>query len=883
MRLTAASRVGPYKVLGYIGAGAMGEVYRARDTRLPREVALKVLFTADRLDARRLARFDREAKILASLSHLNIATLFDVLDTDGVQALAMEFVEGQSLRDHLSRPDRRAGIPVTEALAIVRQIAEAVETAHAHGVIHRDLKPANVMLRPDGVVKVLDFGLATIAPTADADEAVSSTVTETGLALGTPAYMSPEQARGAIVDRRTDIWSWGCILFELVTGRRAFDGPTSADVLAAVLEREPSWDALPSGAPAGLRRLLSRCLAKDPRRRLHDMGDVLIELEDLELVEGKETQATVRHTRSLRTWRAAAFGGLAAFGVLLGWTLGRPEPSPEARRFELAFSPEAPLTIVGGVSFGGHVAVSPDGARIVYPTQRGLAVRLRNQMDVTVLDLPGENPNSPFFSPDGLWIGYSTADSTLRKVSVTGGPSVLVGQAGNAAIGTWGERGIVFASQQGLFRVDADLEDPVRVPLDLAQEEQATAPDVLPGGRVALVTVLASRTNTPGGIATDPTSRIDAVDLATGARKTVIRGGGRPRYLPTGHLAFGSGNSLRVIAFDAATQEIRGTPVDVLSDQGSSQFAFSRDGSLVYIRAVANDAVGTLVWVDREGRETSLGAPTMRYIYPRLSPDGRRVALDVGGANRDIYVWDIERRVMQRFTTDRAEDAIPRWTPDGTKLAFANSRYGIPNIFWQASDGSGTPERVFESPMLQQPLAFSPDGDLVVSEVAPGRGRGLKVISLGQPRRLRTLIDNAANPELSPDGRWMAYGSTRSGQFEVYVTEYPSPRSHWQVSNGGGRHAAWSRDGRELFYRDFDGALMVVPVRLSPTFAAGAPRRLFQNPSYRGAGRGLSDRTYDVTPDGQRFLMIRSEPSPPPTIAVVENWFDELRRKMAQD
>jgi serine/threonine-protein kinase len=395
-----------------------------------------------------------------------------------------------------------------------------------------------------------------------------------------------------------------------------------------------------------------------------------------------------------------------------------------------------------------------------------------------------------------------------------------------------------------------------------------------------LFTVITTRSNTPAVSAVDAASRIDAVDLVSGRRTTLVRGGGHPRYLRSGHLVFGTAGSIRAVAFDPVTLEMRGTPVEVLSDSGSAYFEVANDGTLIYMRGVATGAVGTLVWVDREGREEPLGAPAMPYIYPRLSPNGRRLALDVGGPNRDVYVWDIERRVLERFTTDPAEDAVVRWTPDGSKIAFANSRHGVPNVFWQAADGSGAPERVFASPSLHQPLSFAPDGTLVVADMVPGGGRGLTVMTLAMPRRTRPLLENAVNAEVSPDGRWLAYGSTRSGQFEVYVTSYPDAKGRWQISAGGGRHPAWSRDGRELFYRDFDGALISVPVNVSPTFAAGQSRKLFENPAYRGAGTGLSDRTYDVTSDGRRFVMIRVTEPPQRTLAVVQHWVDELSRRV---
>ena len=883
MPLAAGTRFGAYEIVGPLASGGMGEVYRARDTRLSREAALKILPHTAQLDDVRRARFEREARALASLSHANIATVFGFEEWGGLQALAMEFVEGQTLSDHMARPDRQHGLTLAEALAVARQIAVALDAAHEHGIVHRDLKPGNVMIRPDGTVKVLDFGLAMNAPdTGTPVPGTSSTLTGAGMVVGTPAYMSPEQARGQHVDRRTDIWAFGCVLFELLSGRRAFEGATSSDVLVAVLEHDPEWSRLPLSTPAPLRRLLNRCLTKDPRQRLRDIGDVRLELDDASGDAAADRTAMGAAPGAARGWRIAALlcgSGLIAAAGWIAWQATPGARPPESSRFVLTFPDDAPMAVVGGVDTG-QVAISPDGTRIAYPTPRGLAVRLRDQLDVTFIDLPGENANSPFFSPDGRWIAYTTSSSTIRRVSVTGGASELVTDTGNAAIGAWGDTGIVFADQRGLFRVPAEGGRAVAVPLTLGPVEQVTFPEVLPGGRVVLVTVISTRSNTPGTVVVDSSSRIDAVDLVSGAHRPLIHGGGHPRYLRSGHLAFGSGQTMRAVPFDPVKVEVRGTPVEVLSETGSAYFEASQTGTLIFLRGVYTGNLATVVWVDREGREEPLGTPIMPYIYPRLSPDGRRVGLDVGGPNRDVYIWDLARRVLERLTTDPAEDALVRWSPDGSKIAYANSRYGIPNVFWQSADGSGTPERLLESPFLQQPSSFTRDGGLVIHQLVPGRGRGLAVMNLDPPRRTRPLLDNAANAEISPDGRWMAYASTQSGQYEVYVTSYPDTRGRWQISTAGGRQPAWSRDGRELFYRDFNGALIAVPVTRAPTFAAGPGRKLFQDAAYAGAGSSLSDRTYDVSLDGRRFLMIRMNAPPRRHLAVVENWFDELRRRV---
>jgi serine/threonine-protein kinase len=720
------------------------------------------------------------------------------------------------------------------------------------------------------------------AAAAAAAAASSSTLTGAGIAVGTPAYMSPEQARGQRVDRRTDIWSFGCVLFELLSGRRAFDGPSTSDVMVAVLEHDPDWSRLPATTPAPVRRLLTRCLTKDHRRRLRDVGDALLELDAVAENGAADAPSAAIASRSLRRWKAAVAvcgAGLIAAAGWIAWFGNPVSPPLEASRFVLTFPDDAPMTVIGGVDVG-QVAISPDGSRVVYPTPRGLAIRARNQLDVAFIDLPGENANSPFFSPDGRWIAYTTSSSTLRKVPVSGGTSSPVTDTGNAAIGAWGTSGIVFADQRGLFLVPSDGGRAMALPVRLGPNEQATFPEVLPGGRVVLFTVIATRSNTPASVAVDPSSRIEAVDIVTGAQLPLVHGGGHPRYLGSGHLAFGSGQTMRAVAFDPDTLEVRGTPEEVMTETGSAYFEASNAGTVIFLRGAYSGNPATVVWVDRDGREEALGTPPMPYIYPRLSPDGRRVGLDVGGPNRDLYVWDLARRVLERLTTDPAEDALVRWSPDGSKIAYANSRFGIPNVFWLPADGSGAPERLLESPLLHHPMSFTRDGALVIAELVPGRGRGLAVMDLRPPRRTRPLLDNATNAEVSPDGRWMAYGSTQSGQYEVYVTSYPDVRGRWQISTGGGRQPAWSRDGRELFYRDFNGALVAVPVTLQPTFGAGPGRRLFQDASYAGAGSSMSDRTFDVSPDGRRFLMIRTIAPPRRTLAVVQNWFDELRQRV---
>jgi eukaryotic-like serine/threonine-protein kinase len=875
--LRPGDRLGPYEVLHLLGSGGMGEVYRARDARLNRDVALKVLPDRYRFDNRRVSRLEREARALAAVNHPNIATLYGVEQSDGVQALVMEHVDGDTLADRIAMARRAhgAGLPMAEAADIARQVADALEAAHERGIVHRDLKPANIKVRADGTVKVLDFGLAADGEPdvdADSDQATATTSHPWGPAAGTPAYMSPEQARGGAVDRRADVWAFGCVLYEMVTGRRAFEGATASDVLARVLEREPELDALPRETPASVRRVLRRTLVKDARHRLHDIADARLELVDADPADASVAQG--RGARASRRGLVAAAGVVLVLGVA-AWLAVRPPPAttPRASRFELQLPASAPLRDGGDDT--RLFAISPDGTRIAYLTQNGLAVRSLDRLEPEVLDGRGLG-TMPFFSPDGKWVA-GTGDG-LHKVSVVGGPIIRVADTGAGAIGAWGDDGIVFADVNGLFRVSADGGTPEALPLGtLGPSEQATFPEPLPGGRAILFTVVPTRSNTVGDSASSSTSRIEALDVDTGVRTVVVRGGGRPRYV-AGHLVYASNTGVFVVPFDIRRLVTTGEPIQVPG--ASAEFAVSNDGKLVY--AVGLDRPQrNLVWVDRQGREEPLGTPPGEYAYPRLSPDGTRVALDVPGANRDIWVWDIKRRLLERFTSDPTENVLPAWSPDGKHLAFASGLSGVPNIYIQRSDGSGKPERLIESPRLQQPAVFANDGRLVLSEAVPGRGRDILVLDLAT-RKLQRLVDGEAQEMsvgVSPDGRWLAYMSDESGQWEIYVRPYPDAQAaRWKISTNGGRSPLWSRDGRELFYQDFGGAIIAVPVAPGRVFSPG-PVVSVLPPSRRYAGFGSAGgaRPFDVSLDGSRFLMIKHLGGErPPFLVVVQNWMAEI-------
>jgi serine/threonine-protein kinase len=881
--LARGSRLGTYEVLEPLGAGGMGEVFRARDSRLGRDVALKILSERFKLDPQRLVRFEREARVLASLNHPNIATLHGIEELGDTQALVLELVDGETLAERIAN----GPIPLRETLVIAHQIAAALEAAHEHGVMHRDLKPDNVKLRADGTVKLLDFGLAKVfepaLPGGDLN-AATATALDGGAVMGTPAYMSPEQARGLPVDKRTDIWAFGCVLYEMLTRERAFTGDRPSDVVAKIIEREAHLDALPSSTPRTIRRLLRRCLEKDSRDRLRDIGDARLELREMIATGADDEPATAGG------WRRQAIAAVtlaAASAVIAGtavWFAARSAPeavSAPVVRFTIPSDP-------GTASPSGRaLALSPDGARLVYTSEQGVFVRFRDRLEITPLQvLPGPGTGAPFFSPDGQWIGF-TDGQALLKAPVAGGPAIRVAEVGPAAIASWTAEGIVFADMGGLFRVSAEGGTPQALLTDLHPYEQAMFPQLLPERRAILFTIIPTRTNTPVLVANAPGARVEALDLATGERRTVVRGGGRAQYVPTGHLIYAAGETLYAVAFDVDRLEIRGDPVAVVAQVALSEFAVSDEGTLVYQSGIASGD-GVLVWVDRQGREEPLEAPARPYIYPRLSPDGTRVALDVGGPpDRDIWMWDLRRKTLERFTLDPAGNPVPAWSLDGRSLAFGSDRFGVTNLFWQAADGSGEPERLLESERIQMPLTFAPDGRLLFSADVAGRGRDVHALSMDGSGRIERILYGPANDltaEVSPDGRWIAYDSDESGQFEIYVRPYPDAYAggRWQISSGGGRQPLWSRDGSELFYRDFTGAMLAVPVTLAPTFVPGPAGRVFENANYRGSGSFASARTYDLSLDGSRFLMIKEQAIPTgaaaPSLVVVLNWFEELKR-----
>ena len=898
-RLATGALIGPFLIDRLIGIGGMGEVYRARDTKLGREVAIKVLPAALTSDAERCARFEREARLLAALNHPHIAAIHSFEQSEGIRALVLELVDGPSLADRL------AGGPLSikEALDIARQIAEALEAAHEHGIIHRDLKPGNIKITPAGDVKVLDFGLAKAFATEPADlhqvPTLSTERTAEGVIAGTPAYMSPEQARGHLVDKRTDIWAFGCVLYEMLTGRPAFTGATVSDLVAAILDREPDWSVLASSTPPAIRRLLCRCLAKERRQRLSDAADVRLEIEDALPSRVQKTEPAPSAARSQGASPRAAIaigiallvGGLVAGGGV--WLATRPVP-PRVTRTLITPSPTAPLA-----TSLANLAISPDGTRVVYVASNGteLVVRALDQLTGTVLRDLGA-PIQPVFSPDGHWIAFFDGARALKKVATSGGPAVTLASLSGAPRGaTWGpDETIIFAvdnTSAGLLRIAAAGGEPEV----LGKGGGWNWPQILPGGRAVLVTRNALYQ-----------PELEVLDLQTRARRALLSGGRYGRYVASGHLAYEADATLRAVRFDLERLEVRGGSVSIVngiatSVAGAANFSVSSDGTLVYVPGAAvPPARRTLVWIDRQAREESLQTPPRAYRYPRLSPDGTKVAVEVREP-QDIWIWDLTRHVLTRLTFGAPGGQYPVWTPDGRRLVFRAAPGGRFNVFAQAADGTGTVERLATSPNEQTPYAVTSDGKhLILREDSVGTSSDLMMLRLGWDSAsegsregnalqrdgamplIRTKF-NERNGELSPDGRWLAYESDESGHEEIYVRPFPTVDSgRWQISTTGGRLPLWARDGRELFYLAPDGALFGVEVTVGRrgTFQAGTTTRLVA-PGYHTSDISNVGRSYDVSPDGRRFLMIKElvEPKqqmPATDIVVVQHWSEELKQ-----
>jgi serine/threonine-protein kinase len=887
----------------------MGEVYRAHDDKLGRDVAIKVLPANFVNDPERLARFQREARMLAALNHPNIATIYGLEQSGGVTCLVMELIPGETLAERI-----KAGpLPIEEALKIAVQIAEALEAAHEKTIIHRDLKPANVKVTPEGKVKVLDFGLAK-AFDGDSDTydpanspTLSPGATMQGMILGTAAYMSPEQARGKSLDKRTDIWAFGCLLYELLTGKQAFHGDDVTDILAAVVRAEPALHAMPAATPVQVRDLLRRCLQKDKALRLRDAGDARLEILEALAAPPADIAATVAPRE--KSWRkqpawpiVAVVLGIATVVLAIGFVLhGSRTPQPtQTMRLNADIGVDASLD----TSLGAAAQLSPDGARLALVAtggdqKRRIYVRSLDQLQATAL--PGtENARDIFFSPDGQWIGFF-ADGQLKKISVQGGVAIPLCDAPTDRGGSWGEDGtIVFAPDVGtsLFKVSsAGGKSEQLTTLDI-QAGQTTQrwPQVLPAGKAVLFTSSAGGI----GIAFD-SADINVYSMASGQLKTLIKGGSYARYLPSGHVVYLHSGTLFAVPFDLQRLEMTGQPTPVLEavasspGVGSAQYSFSNNGNLLYVGGRAGGQNVSVYWLDREGKFTSLREIPGSYRDPTFSPDGKRLALEISDGKRgDIWAYEWERDSLTRLTFAGEENATPVWSPDGQRIVYSSREKGGPyNLWWIRADGGGNAQRLTQSKVPQAASSWRSDGK-VIAFTQDNPGTNLDIMTLpvegdeksgwrpGEPKTFLNSSSAEAEPIFSPDGRWLAYESSESGSYEVYVRPFPGPGGKWQISTGGGVLPRWSRNGKELFYRTTDSKIMVV------TYAGSGDSFRADKPQLWSPGQftelGLFTFNFDLHPDGKRFAVLKApgleQNAAVNKVNIVLNWFEELKQKV---
>jgi Tol biopolymer transport system component/predicted Ser/Thr protein kinase len=846
--------LGPYEILAAIGAGGMGEVYRARDPRLNREVAIKVSA------AQFSERFEREARAVAALNHPNICTLYDV----GPNYLLMEYIEGAA---------PKGPYPLDEALRIAGQVADALEAAHEKGIVHRDLKPANIKIKPDGSVKVLDFGLAKQSrdregAVTENSPTISMAATQAGQILGTAAYMSPEQARGKPVDKRADIWAFGVVLYEMLTGRRPFEGEDLAETLAAVIHKEPDW----AQAPAKVRRLLRKCLEKDPKQRLRDITGVSLLLEEAPPVKAGFNKLP---------WAVAgALAVIAAIALWAPWrTASRPTEQPLVR-LDVDLGPGVALGGLGGV----NAILSPDGTRLVYVSQGRLFARRLDQLQATELG-ETQGATSPFFSPDGRWVAFF-AQGALKKVSVDGGSAITLCPASATFTGgSWGEDGNIIAAlvpAGPLSRIPAGGGAPTPV-TELAHGEATHRwPQILPGGKAVLFT---AHTMIGGGF---EGANIEVTSLQDGRRKTLQRGATYGRYLSSGHLIYVNRGTLFAVPFSLDTLAVRGTPAPVLDQLaystqfGSADLDVSRNGTLVY-RSGEGAATVSVQWLDGAGKTQLLGVKLSPIFYLRFSPDGQRLALSGG----DLWVYDPQRDSMTRLTFDGKTVDYPVWSPDGRCILFHSPE----GMFWTRADGAGKPQRLTQSQEAQYPGSFTADGSrLAFSQSANATasdlwtmpvesdGAGLRA---GKPEVFLQTPFNEAYGRFSPDGRWLAYASDESGTFQIYVRAFPDKGGKWQVSNSSGLFPVWSRNGRDLFFRTLDNQIMVAAYSVKgDSFAPDKPRAWSEK---RLANLGFAGN-YDLAPDGKRVAALLPAEGPGEQqaqnhVIFLQNFFDEVRRR----
>ncbi len=883
-----------YRIVSLLGEGGMGAVYRAEDTRLGREVALKVLPEAMAQSPERLARFEREAKVLASLNHPHIAALYSFEEgvpegeTGTLQFLTMELVEGEGLDERLER----GAIPVDEAVRIARRIAEGMEAAHEEGIVHRDLKPANVRITPKGLVKVLDFGLAKALVRESSSETetvlresptITQNMTAAGTLLGTAAYMAPEQVRGQDADKRADIWAFGVVLYEMLAGARGFAGKTVSDTLAAVLRDDLDLGKLPKSVPANLASLLARCLDKDPMTRLRDIGEARIALARTE--QGDEAEAVVPEGSARPFWwralpwvLAAGLGALAV--ALFVSSRGTPERAESTARFGLDLDRALEVVAISGE----RLVLSPDGSRLVYVAQSGSQSELfvRELATGSEAPIPGTTgARSPFFSPDGREVAYF-AGGELRRIRLDGSGQRTVCRSPSIPFGgSWSDQGFIVMST-GVYRipvrVDAEGGQPVEVEVaDISDKAgNFTWPWVLPDGKAMLVTF----SGTVGG---EPGPHVFWVSLEDGSRKVLAQGSGARYVAATGHAVFVRGGVLWALPIDPASGERRGPEMDLGVKprvlEGAAILAFADNGVLVFDASSSDFASNTLVFVDREGETTPADSAEAPFYSPRLSPDESRVAVGYGiAASSDIWVHDLRRRATMRMTF-RNLNGYPVWAPSGRQIVYASNRDGMYDLYRKDIRSDRDPERLTTSPVIEVPTSISPDGRTLLYYAlrTAATQRDIWKLSFGsEPAELVATRYNERAPVFSPDGGWFAYISDETGIDEIYVRHLEDDGNRWKISSGGGTEPAWNPGGGELFYRQGD-TLMSVRITLGEDLDLSAPQALFTKNTF--ARDLFGPAQYSVTADGERFLMVESAQPEPARLNVVLNWFGELSER----
>jgi eukaryotic-like serine/threonine-protein kinase len=890
------TKLAHYEITTHLGSGGMGDVYQATDTKLGRSVAIKFLPEAFSHDTERVARFQHEARVLASLNHSNIAAIYGVEETDSRHFLVMELVSGETLANRI----KRGAIPIEEALPIAKQIAEALEEAHEKGIIHRDLKPANIKITPDGKVKVLDFGLAkayesgsTNPPLSDSPT-ISMAATNAGVILGTAAYMSPEQARGRAVNKRTDIWALGCVLYEMLTGKPAFGGDDVTEILASVVKSEPDWSGLPAATPGPIRRLLRRCLEKDLKKRFHDIGDVRYELAEV-LAEPSSVstrlaaEAGGAPARSKRAWIATIVTGMIA--AVAGWTL-KPAPPPkpaQVHRFEYELPEGRDLR---NQSAGRQlIALSPDGNRLAYNSTGGLYLRSMDTADTRLVLGPEILQANPFFSPDGEWVGFFSierGEPKLKKIRRSGGAAVSLCSVMPVFGANWStDDTIVYGQPDGVWRVSANGGEPKRI-VEAQQGEQVDSPQMLPDGQWVLFT----STRGTGPNRWDQ-GEIVAASLKSKQRKTLWRGGSDGRYVPTGHLVYAFDDVLYAVPFDLNKLEVTGGRVPIIEEvrraanpgasTSTANYAFSDTGTLVYLRGARTER--TLVLVDRSGAVKRLSLPPKAYISPRLSPDEKKIVVETEERTGNvIWLYDLAGTSDIRQLTLKGNNQRPIWMPDSRHITFASDQDGPMSIYTLSIDGTGAPERLTtaEKGTEHWPESWSSDGSTLSFAVVRGTDSGVWTFSAAT-RTVKQFVDEPGSIQrgstFSPDGKWIAYHSQESGANEIYVQPFPVG-SKKRITQDGRSFPAWPSRGSELFYRPGGGGTQLfvrtVSMKGDLTFAR---EQMLPLPEFLGSS-GNGYRNYDVSPDGKRFLMMLPVNDSRPQINIVLNWFRELQERV---